>query len=209
MTLAIIRDGAAVELAPGADVTFQMEVGAEVQDMTASWDSVQMWTEEERKARGIHTVVEANATLGANDKLGPPVLSFSNGEVTAKRAAVAMSAGEIAARKAELKDYAAAVRWAKEQGGLTLNGMGIKTDTEARVKVRELRDNMTAGALSDPFYFKATTGWVQLNLAAVNGVYAAIVKHVAATFATERTVSLAIDAGTITTTAAVDAEFSK
>ncbi len=210
MTIARVVDGVPELLPPNADVVYTVAVeGSENPQQTrASWATVNAWSENERNVVGLYTVVEVNAGLGPDKKHGSPVLVFEDGTVKSKRAAVNMTPPDIAARKDALKAYAAQVRWAKEQGGLTLpGGMAIKTDTEARVKIRELRDNLVSGTLTAPYRFKALSGWVTLDLATVQAVYAAVVQFVSACFATEDEVDAGIDAGTIKTEAVIDARF--
>lgn len=106
----------------------------------------------------------------------------------------------------ELKAYAAAKRWAVETGGIVLpGGVQVTTDDASQRKIAELRRRAEAAEITLPFGFKAASGWVDLDLATIQAVDIAVAAHVQASYATERSVSTAIDAGTITTLAAVDA----
>ncbi len=99
MTLAIIRDGAALELAPGVDVPVILDT--DPPDIgTAHYDAVASWTEEARNAGGIYTV--SDAEVAAGHKLGPMVV-HAGPPVTVTRAAVPLSGGELAASLAERK----------------------------------------------------------------------------------------------------------
>lgn len=133
------------------------------------------------------------------------VVNIATGETTQRTVADF----RVPPNAAALKAYAAQKRWEKEMGGMTVGGMPIKTDTEARVKIRELKDNIASGKLSAPYRFKAVSGWVAIDEATLTAVYDAIVQFVDDCFTTEDTVSQSIDARTITTFAAIDAAFAE
>ena len=109
------------------------------------------------------------------------------------------------ALKTALKAYAAARRYAIETGGITLNGLAIPTDRETQSKLSGAVLAFQAGALSGAIDWKTSAGWVQLDQAAVTGLASAVAAHVQRSFSTEKTVSEAVDAGTITTAAEIDA----
>lgn len=100
--------------------------------------------------------------------------------------------------------YAAAKRWRVETGGFTLAGMQIASDATAQTKITATKTAFDNGTLSGTISFKTRSGWVAADAATVNAVYAALVAHVQACYATERSVSDAIAAGTITTIAQID-----
>ena len=140
MTLAIIRDGSAVELTPGADVVFMLDVvypvaaigkegeqgysppttRTESQQMTAAWASVELWDEAHLNERGIYTVTDA--AIGPGHKLGPMVVTVAGGVTTITRAAVALAGDELAAnlaaRKVTLKDSVMGLRDARIGNGV-------------------------------------------------------------------------------------------
>lgn len=109
---------------------------------------------------------------------------------------------------ADLKAYAAARRWAKESGGIVLNGAEIATDDTAQRKISELRRRAEAGEIPLPFGFKAVSGWIDADLATIVAIDQAVAAHVQAGYAKNREVDAAIAAGTITTFAEVDAAFA-
>ncbi len=206
--LAIVRNGTPSLLQDGADVTFTLTIDGASDDYTASWASVPLWSDAERVARGIYNVVEVDATPGPTEKLGPAVLAFADGQVTATRSAVAMSGDEIAARKAALRAYAAGCRWNKEQGGIAVGGVSIATDDASQRKIAELRRRVAAQEVAVPFGFKAQSGWVDVDEPTIIAIDQAVAAHVAACYALEREVDADIDAGTLTTEAAVAAAFA-
>ena len=106
--------------------------------------------------------------------------------------------------KAALKAYAADKRWRVETGGITVAGATIATDRDSQ--------SMITGAFAysqahpdQPISYKANSGWVTLDAATLAAIASAVGAHVQASFAIEATVVAAIDAGTITTFAAIDA----
>ena len=56
--------------------------------------------------------------------------------------------------------------------------------------------------------FKAATGWTDIDLPAIVAIDQAIAAHVATCYAIERRIDGEIDAGTIATTAQIDAAFA-
>ena len=111
--------------------------------------------------------------------------------------------------KAQLKAYAADRRWRKETGGVALpNGVVLRTDDAAQRKVAELRRRADAGEIALPFGFKTETGWIDVDLPAIEAIDQAIAAHVAACYAIERQIDGEIDAGAVTTTAQIGAAFA-
>jgi hypothetical protein len=136
--------------------------------------------------------------------------------ITAEGAAyVDLTPEEIAERQAEeaahtpdpsavLKAHAAAKRFQVETGGITVSGQRVLTD--------RMSQNLINGAMvlasidtGTPIDFKSATGWVQIDAATMTAIGVAVGRHVRGSFVTERAVSDGIDAGTITTTAQIDA----
>lgn len=103
---------------------------------------------------------------------------------------------------------AAATRWDKEQGGATFNGMAIATDSASQAKIAGAVDYLAKKDPGATVSFKATNGFVELDLTAMTAVAMAVGDHVQACFALERTVAEAIAAGAITTEAQVIAAFA-
>lgn len=110
---------------------------------------------------------------------------------------------------ADLKAYAAAVRYAKEVGGTVVNGVAYPSDRDTQAK-------MTAAALfaqvdnTQTFKWKLADGSFTAALTAPQmiAVAAAVGGFVNACFATEQTVDAAIDGGSIISRAQVDAAFA-
>lgn len=104
----------------------------------------------------------------------------------------------------ELRQYAAEVRWRKTQGGLTLpNGVRIDTSDASQDKITQTLLILERG-WQETIGFKAATGFVTLDLAAMTGIAQAVAAHVQACFAAEKECLDAIAAGTVTTRADVD-----
>ncbi|SCM73337.1 conserved hypothetical protein [uncultured Pleomorphomonas sp.] len=105
---------------------------------------------------------------------------------------------------AELVSYAAAKRYAVETGGVTVAGASIDTGRESQAMIT----GAYAYAHANPeanVSFKATSGWVILTAAEVTAIATAVAAHVQACFTAEKAIDDAIDAGTVTTTAEIDA----
>lgn len=106
----------------------------------------------------------------------------------------------------DLVAYAANRRWQKEVGGITVAGVPVQTDRSSQAMISG------AVALCDKvpdtiIKFKASDGFVDLDAATMTAIAIAVGQHVQAVFAIEATVRAAIEAGTITTTAQIDAAF--
>lgn len=105
-----------------------------------------------------------------------------------------------------LEAYAAEKRFAKETGGITINGIQVRTDRESQALITgaynlALRD----GGLS--IKFKAANGFVELSASSVIGVAVLVAQHVQACFAAEADCVEAIRAGRVRTKSQVDAYF--
>lgn len=108
----------------------------------------------------------------------------------------------------DLVAYAADARWRKETGGIVVNGIAVATDDRSKQMIIGAR----VAADADPDW---TSQWVgangviyPINAAAIVAISNAIQEHVNACFATFVSVKSEIDAGTITTTAEIDAAFA-
>lgn len=105
--------------------------------------------------------------------------------------------------KPHLKAYAAQKRWQVEVGGIVVNGARVPTDDRAKT--------LFAGAAG--WLAAADTTTIVLGGVAaqtmtgtqVKALRDAICNHVDASFAAQAAIIAAIDAGTITTTAEIDA----
>ena len=99
----------------------------------------------------------------------------------------------LEALKAQLKGKAAALRWAHETGGITVNGVRILTGIEDQNRIASVLAAAQVAALTS-VDFKAASGWVTLTLPELQGIAAAITAHVQACFTAERAHHEAIDA---------------
>lgn len=104
----------------------------------------------------------------------------------------------------DLITYAAAKRFAVETGGVTVGGAAIDTSRDSQSMITGAYTYSQAHP-SETINFKAASGWVVLDAATLAAIATAVGAHVQACFAAEAAVAAAIDAGTITTTAAIDA----
>lgn len=111
---------------------------------------------------------------------------------------------EAVLTEADLLAYAAAKRFEVETGGITVSGQTIDTSRESQ--------SMITGAYAysqahpeETIRFKAASGWVTLDAATMAAIATAVGAHVQACFAAEAIVAAAIEDGTITTAAEIDA----
>lgn len=105
--------------------------------------------------------------------------------------------------KATLKVYAASKRWQVETGGITVAGAAVKTDRASQAMIT----GAFAYAQANPsasIAFKAADGFVMLTAAEVEAIAKAVGAHVQASFAAEAAIVAAIEAGAITSFAAID-----
>lgn len=122
---------------------------------------------------------------------------------------VAMTWAKVAApapyARMRLKDYAASVRWQKTQRGLTLpSGIALDTSEASKAKIDQALSVLEKGWVG-AINWKTKGGWVALDLAAMTAIAQAVVGFEQACFDAEKAVHEAIDAGTITSKAEVDA----
>lgn len=104
----------------------------------------------------------------------------------------------------DLHAYAAAKRYEIETGGITVNGAAIDTSRDSQAMITGAYAYSQANP-EETIQFKATSGWVTLDPATLAAIATAVGAHVQACFAVESTVAAGIEAGTITTTAEIDA----
>lgn len=120
---------------------------------------------------------------------------------------VSVPGWDTAPDKARLVAHAAAARWRKEVGGVLVGTVPVATDDRSKLMITGAR----VAAMADPDW---TTVWhgsdgntYPVDVAAMVAISDAVQAHVNAGFATFAAVKAAIEAGTITTTAEVDAAF--
>lgn len=105
----------------------------------------------------------------------------------------------------QLKAYAAQKRYAVETGGCAWTTHVVNTDRDSQAKMIAEFVAMGAGLRTDPSPWKLADGFIDLSNADLGAVIMAARAHIAAAFATESAVCTAIDGGSITTTAEIDA----
>lgn len=106
--------------------------------------------------------------------------------------------------KATLVAYAANKRWQVETGGIEVGGAQIDTSRDSQSMITGAYTWSQANP-SEIVKFKAASGWVDLDAATLAAIATAVGAHVQACFAVEASVAAEIEAGTITTTAEIEA----
>lgn len=107
----------------------------------------------------------------------------------------------------ELKAMAATLRWQKETGGVTVQGATIDTSRESQALINGAF-NLAKDDSDTIIRFKAAAGFVTLDASTMIAIGMAVAHHVQACFAQEGDVVDAIEAGSITTFAQIEAEFA-
>ena len=106
--------------------------------------------------------------------------------------------------KERLIAHAAAKRWRVETGGITVSGVAVATDDRSKMMIIGAR----SAAIADADW---TTDWIgadgtihRLDAAAMIAISDAVQAHVGAAFSAYAAILAAIEAGTMTTFAAID-----
>lgn len=109
--------------------------------------------------------------------------------------------------KMRLKDYAVQRSTAKANGGLMLpNGVQVATTGDQAGLIVDAIESLERGWLTEPVLFQALNGeWVNLTLSDFKACGAAIAQFKQAIYVNRKAIYDAIDAGTITTSAQIDA----
>lgn len=107
----------------------------------------------------------------------------------------------------ELRDHAAQKRWEKEVGGIKLNGLVIHTDDRSKIMISGARVAAEANPNFTTQWKGADGTFVTLDAAMIMAISNAVSTHVSNCFALEAQVLAQIEAGTIRTTAEIDAAF--
>lgn len=139
-------------------------------------------------------------------------ISFVDGDLhiddASAEAAQTLFAQGLAETKDELKAYAASVRYSKEVGGFAVNGIAYPTDRDTQAKLTGAYALVQVNP-SVKIDWKLPDGtFAALDAAGVTAVASAIGSFVQQCFGLEASVSVAIDGGTITTRAQIDAQFA-
>lgn len=130
---------------------------------------------------------------------------------------VDMTPEEVAAFEAErapdLISYAAAKRWAKASGGVSVvlpggGAMTLPSDDVAYGRLKGAAQDIAAGIISEPIAVVIGPAVIEATGALVTALYAAISQHWQSCYATQGQVVAGILAGTITTVSQVDAAFA-
>jgi len=105
----------------------------------------------------------------------------------------------------KLRTLAADVRYQKEIAGLVLpSGLKIATDRDSQAKIQQALDILEKGWVPS-LDWKTSSGWVTLDLDTMTGIAQAVMAHVQGCFSAEKALLEAIAAGTVTTSADVNA----
>lgn len=108
----------------------------------------------------------------------------------------------------QLIAYAASKRWSVMTAGVPIGG-GVIVDSsnDSLSLITGTIESLERGWISAPVKFKAATGWVDLTLAQIQAIAAAISQHTQACFVVEESVVAGItaDPPTITSKSQVDA----
>ncbi len=107
--------------------------------------------------------------------------------------------------KAQLTAYAADKRWRAETGGMTVGGMPIATDDRSKQMIIGARIAADADANWSTPWVAADGSIVTVDAATMIAISNAVLAHVGACFAIYAEVKADIEAGTVTTTAEIDA----
>ncbi|QIB34736.1 DUF4376 domain-containing protein [Ancylobacter pratisalsi] len=110
---------------------------------------------------------------------------------------------EIVPPAVDLSAYAAAKRYTVETGGITVAGNVIATDRASQAMIAGAYNFAQANPAA-VIKFKADSGFVDLDAAAVTAVANAVGAHVQASFAAEADVLASIAAETITSVEDID-----
>ncbi len=108
----------------------------------------------------------------------------------------------------DLHAYAAAARYAKETGGITVNGAPIATDRASQALITGAWATTQINPAATIQWKGPNGAFVTLDAKALIGLASAVTAHVQACFAAEAQVTGDIASGKVKTTADVDAAFS-
>lgn len=155
------------------------------------------WSVAIMQSAGVSYVAEARDEAG--ELLGydiDPPLTQSAYDVVAEEV-----------QRAQLLGYAAAARYRKETGGISVAGQPIATDRESQALI----SGAFALVQQQPqtvIRFKTPGGFVTLDAAQMSAIAIAVAQHVQACFALEADVAADITSGEIITPAEIDAAFA-
>lgn len=108
----------------------------------------------------------------------------------------------------DLKAYIGKVRRVIEEQGVVLpSGVVVHTDVESQGKVAQTIQSIDLGLIEEPVKWKAKSGFVLLSRADLLEVGRAVAQHVQRSFDAEEAVTAQYEAGSLDTTALIDAAF--
>ncbi|MTW19462.1 DUF4376 domain-containing protein [Rhodoplanes serenus] len=108
----------------------------------------------------------------------------------------------------DLAAYAADARWRRETGGIVVGGIPIATDDRSKLLIAGARIHAEVDPAWSTVWTTADGVRHPVTAAQVIAISAAVLAHVDAAFRLYDEVVAAIDAGTITTPAEIDAAFA-
>jgi len=199
MTFAQLISGQPVALNPALAVTFEREG----QTINASYQTVMLWSDQERAAIGVYPIVDDVIPEG---KIATGS-TLENDDGTIRRR---WTLEDIPApTKSDLLARAAERRWQRETGGITVMDMVVPTDE----RTQNVLSAAFVSAKDDPLFdvedWKVAPGvYTTLSNAVVQSLALGVRAHVQACFSLNRQVDDAIEAGEITTFDQVDAAFA-
>lgn len=106
----------------------------------------------------------------------------------------------------QLKDFAADKRWRVETGGIVVSGTPIRTDEKSQSKISGTVQLLAADPSITSIDWEAQPGvWVTVDVPTITAIGIAVGRHVQLCFSTLKAVQSEIEAGTITSFAAIEA----
>lgn len=128
-----------------------------------------------------------------------------------ERWTVDWTAGTVAAAPipaTELAAYAAEQRWRVMMAGVTVNGLKVPGDDTSQTRLMLARARLRAMEVTEPISFTLGLVTVPLTLAILDQIVPALATMTQAAFDKQSSAVAGINAGTITTTAQIDAIFA-
>lgn len=102
----------------------------------------------------------------------------------------------LAQAKTDKKAELATARYAEEVGGITVNGVAIKTDRESRYCLDSVRDDLVSGMYSSTKFKTADGEWIDVTAATIAPVHEAVHGHVRTCFLKECSLVAQVDSAT-------------
>jgi hypothetical protein len=166
------------------------------------WQCIELWSDSDLNAIGVYRVQPVTPPTDPEVTISGYHFERVNGVITQ----VIDLVQPLPPTKQQLLDYAAAKRFDLEVGGIVSETYGpLPTDRDTRAIVGQTIQSIDLGIVTAPVNFKTPQGFVPLDRAAFVAIATEMADHVQSTFDKEGQVDAQIQAGTITTKAAVDA----